>query len=173
MHIRMIRNEMLNVDGEDLYPAIFIDSSDVGRSLLNIHFGIWKKVCTNGLCIAKVGGTLYRQKHLGINAIDVEKELVARLKTVPTLIKKSEEIIKSAAEDKLNLNDEKVFEQMANDIRRLSKVSEEDAKKVIELSKAKYSETRWGVVNAMTEYAQKFELDDRIRIEMAAGRLIA
>lgn len=172
MHLRMIRDELLDVDGEDLYPGIFIDSSDVGRTALNVSFGIWKKVCSNGLCISKAGGVLYHQRHVGISPIDVETELVARVKTIPQLIERSERIIKNAATEKINLNDEKVFEKMVNDIRRLSKVSEDDAKKVIELSKLRYGTTRWGIVNAMTEVAQNFELDDRIRIENAAGRLI-
>ena len=88
------------------------------------------------------------------------------------MISRSERIIKTAAADKINLKDEKVFEKMVNDIRRLSKVSEDDAKKVLELSKERYGTTRWGIVNAMTEVAQQFELDERIRIENAAGRLI-
>lgn len=173
MHLRLIRDELLNVDGEDLYPGIFIDSSDVGRTALHVSFGIWKKVCTNGLCISKAGGILYHQKHMGITPIDVETELVARVKTIPELIARSETIIKGAASEKIDLRDEKVFEKMVNDIRRLSKVSEEDAKKVLELSKVRYGQTRWGIVNAMTEIAQNFELDERIRIENAAGRLIS
>ena len=173
MHLRLIRDELLNVDGEDLYPGIFIDSSDVGRTALHVSFGIWKKVCTNGLCISKVGGVLYHQRHMGITPIEVETELVARIKMVPELISRSESIIKTARGDKLDLNDEKVFEKMINDIRRLSNLSEEKATKVIELAKTRYGMTRWGVVNSMTEIAQEFELDDRIRIENAAGRLIA
>lgn len=172
MHLRLIRDELLNVDDEDLYPGIFIDSSDVGRTALHISFGIWKKVCTNGLCISKVGGVLYHQRHMGISPIEVETEMVSRIKTIPQLIARSEDIIKTARKEKIDFNDEKVFEKMINDIRRLSKVSEEDAKKVIELSQARYGATRWGVVNAMTEVAQNFELDERIRIENAAGRLI-
>jgi len=92
---------------------------------------------------------------------------------IPELISRSESIIKSAQGEKLNLNDEKVFEKMVNDIRRLSRVSEEDAKKVIDLAKIRYGMTRWGIVNSMTEIAQNFELDERLRIENAAGRLIA
>lgn len=172
MHLRLIRDELLDVDGEDLYPGIFIDSSDVGRTALNVSFGIWKKVCTNGLCINKAGGVLYHQRHVGITALEVETELVSRVKTIPELISRSERIIKTAAADKIDLKDEKVFEKMVNDIRRLSKVSEDDAKKVLELSKERYGTTRWGIVNAMTEVAQQFELDERIRIENAAGRLI-
>lgn len=172
MHLRLIRDELLDVEGEDLYPGIFIDSSDVGRTALNVSFGIWKKVCTNGLCINKAGGVLYHQRHVGITSLEVETELVSRVKTIPELISRSERIIKTAAADKIDLKDEKVFEKMINDIRRLSKVSEDDAKKVLELSKERYGTTRWGIVNAMTEVAQQFELDERIRIENAAGRLI-
>ena len=173
MHLRLIRDELLDVDDEDLYPGIFIDSSDVGRTALHVSFGIWKKVCTNGLCISKVGGVLYHQRHMGITPIEVETELAARIKMVPELITRSENIIKTARGEKLNLNDEKVFEKMIHDIRRLSNLSEDKAAKVIELAKTRYGMTRWGVVNSMTEIAQEFELDDRIRIENAAGRLIA
>ena len=173
MHLRLIRDELLDVDDEDLYPGIFVDSSDVGRTALHVSFGIWKKVCTNGLCISKVGGVLYHQRHMGITPIEVETELVNRVKMVPELISRSESIIKAARGEKLNLNDEKVFDKMMNEIRRLSKLSEDDAKKVIDLAKIRYGMTRWGVVNSMTEIAQNFELDERIRIENAAGRLIA
>ena len=173
MHLRLIRDTLLDVDNEDLYPGIFIDSSDVGRTALHVSFGIWKKVCTNGLCISKVGGVLYHQRHMGISPIEVETELTNRIKMVPELITRSESVIKTARGEKINLNDEKVFEKMMNDIRRLSRLSEDDAKKVIDLAKARYGMTRWGVVNSMTEIAQNFELDDRIRIENAAGRLIS
>lgn len=173
MHLRLIRDELLDVDDEDLYPGIFIDSSDVGRTALHVSFGIWKKVCTNGLCISKVGGVLYHQRHMGITPIEVETELVRRIKMVPALIERSESIIKNARSERIDLNDEKTFEKMVHDIRRLSSMSEDNAIKVIELAKLRYGMTRWGVVNSMTEIAQNFELDDRIRIENAAGRLIA
>lgn len=172
LHLRMIRDEMLNVDGEDLYPGIFIDSSDVGRTAFHISFGIWKKVCTNGLCISKIGGVLYHQRHVGITPIEVETEMVSRIKKIPELIVRSENVIKSARNDKIDLKDEKVFEKILNDIRRVSKVSDEEARRVIELSQEKYSATRWGIVNAMTEIAQNYELDERIRIENAAGHLM-
>ena len=172
MHLRLIRDEMLDVSDEDLYPGIFIDSSDVGRTALHVSFGIWKKVCSNGLCISKVGGILYHQRHMGISAIEVETEFANRIKAIPTLIEKSEAIIKTARSETVNLNDEAVFEKMFNEIRHMSKVSEDDAKKVLELAKDKYGSTRWGIVNGLTEIAQNYELDERIRIENVAGRLV-
>ena len=172
MHLRLIRDELLDVDGEDLYPGIFIDSSDVGRTALHVTFGIWKKVCSNGLCISKVGGVLYHQRHMGISAIEVETEFAKRIGAIPELIARSENIIKAARTEKINLSDEQTFQKMFESIRRMSKVTEEDAKKVLELAQTRYGSTRWGIVNGLTEVAQNYELDERIRIENAAGHLI-
>lgn len=172
MHVRMIQDSMLNVDGEDLYPGIFIDSSDVGRTALYVRFGIWKKVCTNGMCISKVGGMLYHQRHMGIDANEVISELKQNLRLVPSLITKSETIITAAKADKIDLKDEKTFERMVNEIRRSALISEEEAKKVLETATIQYDMSRWGIVNAMTLIAQNYELDKRIQIEDAAGKLV-
>ena len=96
LHIRMIQDKLLSVPGEDLYPGIAIDSSDVGRTAFNVSFFIWKKVCTNGMCIAKVGGQLYHQRHMGITVREVRDELRANLSMIPSLITRSEDIIKAA-----------------------------------------------------------------------------
>ena len=172
MHVRLIKDKMLDVDGEDLYPGIFIDSSDVGRTSLNVRFGIWKKVCTNGMCISKVGGMLYHQRHMGIEADEVISELKKNLVMVPSLIAKSEDIIKASRVEKLDLKDEKVFERLVEQIRKQALVSQEEALKVIETAKTHYDVSRWGIANAMTLMAQKYELDKRIQIEDAAGKLI-
>mgnify|MGYP007070346797 CR=1 FL=1 len=50
----------------------FLDSSDVGRNILIIRFGIYKLVCTNGLVIGRADGILYRQKHIGVKADEFE-----------------------------------------------------------------------------------------------------
>ena len=42
LHLRLVGKEMLPIDGEDLFPGIFIDSSDIGRSILTVKFGIYK-----------------------------------------------------------------------------------------------------------------------------------
>ena len=76
-----IENEMLNIDGEDLFAGITLDSSDVGRSGLSVRFFIWKQVCTNGLVISKSAANLFRQKHIGITHEDFATGLKEGLET--------------------------------------------------------------------------------------------
>ena len=76
LHVRLIGKEMLPIDGEDLFAGLFLDSSDVGRNILTVKFGIYKQVCTNGLVIARAGGTLFEQKHIGITAEEFHEGLV-------------------------------------------------------------------------------------------------
>lgn len=171
LHLRMISDTMLDIDGEDLYPGIFIDSSDVGRTALSVRFGIWKQVCTNGLCISKLGGVLYRQRHMGITTEEVMSAIKNNIKTVPDLIKASESVIKAAANSKIP-DDKNEQEHMMARIKTIAKLSDKDVQKVWDLAMTRYSLTRWGIVNSMTEIAQRFELDQRIAIENAAGRIL-
>lgn len=173
LHVRLIQDKMLDVDGEDLFPGICIDSSDVGRTAFNVTFFIWKRVCTNGMCISKVGGQLYHQRHMGITANEVYSELSANLKMIPTLISRSEAIIKSAQKKTVDLKDEHVFQKMVADIRKQAMMSEDEAKAVLKLAEEQYDLTLWGIGNAMTLKAQDYELDRRIVIENAAGKIIA
>ncbi len=173
LHVRLIQDKMLNVDGEDLFPGICIDSSDVGRTSFNVTFFIWKRVCTNGMCISKVGGQLYHQRHMGITPIEVHRELCSNLKMIPTLIQRSEDIIKASRKKTVDIKDEHAFQKLLADIRRQAAMSEDEAKAVIQLAQEKYDMSLWGIGNAMTLKAQDYELDRRIVIENAAGKIIA
>ena len=44
LHLRLIETEMMDIEGEDLFAGITLDSSDVGRSGLQVKFFIWKRV---------------------------------------------------------------------------------------------------------------------------------
>ena len=95
-HARIIQREMMNIDGEDLFAGIQIDSSDVGRSILTVKFMIWKQVCTNGLCISRGGGVLFQQKHIGIDALEFRDEFRKSLSNSPSLVEYSKELIEEA-----------------------------------------------------------------------------
>ena len=173
LHVRLIQDKLLDVEDEDLFPGICIDSSDVGRTAFNVTFFIWKRVCTNGMCISKVGGKLYHQRHMGITPMEVHRELCSNLQMIPTLIKRSEDIIKASRTKMVDVKDEHAFQKLLADIRRQAAMSEEEAKAVIQLAQEKYDMSLWGIGNAMTLKAQDYELDRRIVIENAAGKIIA
>lgn len=169
LHLRLIENQMLDIDGEDLYAGITLDSSDVGRSGLNVRFFIWKRVCTNGLVIAKSNGRLFKQKHVGITHDDFAtglEEGLGKFYEIKEAITKS---IKETSEIPMN----KDIDELVEEIKDKTNLSDKAAEKVVELMEVKYAPTRWGLINGITEVAQDFTLETRIQLEEIAGSMLA
>lgn len=179
LHLRMIQEEVLPIEGEDLYAGIMIDSSDVGRSILTCKFIIYKQVCKNGLVISKAGGTLFQQKHIGITKEEFEHGIASGLKNVPMLIDHATDLIdrsrsqycylnKSGIKTS-DLNNEEIMQKYISEIKMRTDLSNESSKKVIDLMVNRYGTSQWGYVNALTEVAQDYSLEKRIQIEHKAG----
>ena len=175
-HARIVQREMMNIDGEDLFAGIQIDSSDVGRSILVVKFMIWKQVCTNGLCISKGGGVLFQQKHIGIDATEFRDGFRSSLSSIPMLIEHSKELIEEARIDgkrysTKNLNEQQLKEFVER-IKIQTKLSDDGVNKVIQFMSDKYGFSKWGFVNSLTEVAQDYTLERRIEIEKIAGDVL-
>ena len=173
LHVRLISKEMLPIDGEDLFAGLFIDSSDVGRSILTVKFGIYKQVCTNGLVIAKAGGVLFEQKHIGISSEEFHQGLVASLSNVDILTENAVEWVRRAQRHnafKMVSIDE--TDEFISRIRQTTNLSEESATKVLDLMQNRYEDSRWGLINSITEVAQDFTLERRLELEKIAGNIL-
>lgn len=177
LHVRLVSKEMLPIDGEDLFAGLFIDSSDVGRSILTVRFGIYKQVCTNGLVVSRAGGVLFQQKHIGITSEEFHDGLVASLKNVDVLTENAVEWVKLAKSksswgyNASSLTQQEMEEFIAR-IRNTANISETSAKKVISLMQSKYGSSQWGLINGLTEVAQDYTLERRLDIEKVAGNLL-
>ncbi len=175
LHVRLIGNEMLPIDGEDLFAGLYIDSSDVGRSILTVRFGIYKQVCTNGLVISKFGGTLFEQRHIGISADEFHQGLVASLSRVDELTEYAIGSIERTRQESshwtIRKNQEDI-QEFINHIRQQTNLSENSANKVVDLMVNKYEDTRWGLINSITEVAQDFTLERRLELERIAGNML-
>lgn len=176
LHLRLVSKEMLPIDGEDLFAGLFIDSSDVGRSILTVKFGIHKQVCTNGLVIARAGGTLFEQKHIGITAEEFHSGLVDSLKNVDLLTENAVEWVHRAQHRYNHWSAVSEYEDDINEfvayIRNKTNLSEESSRKVIDLMNTKYEDSRWGLINSITEVAQDFTLERRLELEKIAGDML-
>lgn len=168
LHLRLIENEMMNIDGEDLFAGISLDSSDVGRSGLQVRFFVWKQVCTNGLVIAQSTANLFKQKHIGITHEDFAAGLSEGLHTFYELKDKiTEQII---ATSKVPVKED--IEELLEDIKKATSLPDESATEVIEFMVKKYDRTQWGLINGITEVAQKYPLERRIELETIAGNML-
>lgn len=176
LHVRLIGKEMLPIDGEDLFAGLFLDSSDVGRNILTVKFGIYKQVCTNGLVIARAGGTLFEQKHIGITAEEFHDGLVKSLQNVDLLTDHSVEWVQRAKNRynhwSVETEHPEDIEEFVAYIRQQTNLSDDSAHKVISLMQTKYEDTRWGLINGITEVAQDYTLERRLELERIAGSML-
>lgn len=176
LHVRLVSREMLPIDGEDLFAGLFLDSSDVGRNILTVKFGIYKQVCTNGLVIARAGGTLFEQKHIGITAEEFHDGLVKSLQNIDVLTENAVEWVRRAQHRDNHWSSASEYEDDINEfvayIRQKTNLSEESSRKVIDLMNTKYTDSRWGLINGITEVAQDFTLERRLELERIAGNLL-
>lgn len=175
-HLRLVQNEMLKIDGEDLFAGIQVDSSDVGRSTLLVRFMIFKQVCVNGLVVSKGDGVLFSQRHVGVGMQEFYNEFSNAMRRIPFLIEHSSELIEQARKrDKkydFTTFSEEEFKAFESRIKAKTKLSDESVVKVVEVMRDKYSPTRWGLINSLTEVAQDFTLERRLEIEKVAGDML-
>lgn len=169
LHVRLVESEMLPIDDEDLFAGITLDSSDVGRSGLQVKFFIYKQVCTNGLVIAKSSAKLFTQKHIGITHDDFKAGLEEGLKAFEDI--KSEVIAMIEATHEIPMAAD--LEAITEKIKDTTKLSDEDIEEVVYLMANKYEPTQWGLINGITEVAQKFSLERRLELEEIAGQMLA
>ena len=174
-HARIIQRDRMNIDGEDLFAGIQIDSSDVGRSILTVQFMIFKQVCTNGLCISRGGGMLFSQKHIGIDKSDFRDNFQKSIGGIPTLIEHSKELIEAArTDDKYSVAhfNEKQLQDFIERVKIKTKLPEDGVQKVIQLMTDRYGSSTWGFVNSLTEVAQDYTLERRLEVEKTAGEIL-
>jgi hypothetical protein len=78
-HIIRMENSSLGfikVKNDKIKPQIILDNSHNGSSLCQIHMGLFRLVCTNGLVVAVPGlGNSLKIKHIGVDSEEIKKLL--------------------------------------------------------------------------------------------------
>lgn len=168
LHLRITEKEMLDIEGEDLFAGISIDSSDVGRSGLRVNFFIYKQVCTNGLVVAKSSAQLFKQKHVGIS----HDEFVAGLKEGLNTFYELKDRIAESIRETSQIPVKEDIDELLEDIKKTTGLSQEACEEVVFLMDNSYKRNKWGLINGITEVAQKYTLDRRIELETIAGNML-
>ena len=172
MVLRFVDFEPLSVsDGSPLFLGFTVSSSDVGRGNLSIKMMLYRSVCTNGLLISSMGGTLYRKNHSG-EGIGASK-LQAFNHIFSGIDVTADEIVKNIEQCRGKMLKDYEMEMYMEKAKREIKLSEKSRKKLEELMASTYDRTKWGFINSMTELAQNFTLDTRLEMEQWAGKLFA
>lgn len=167
LHIRLVEKEMLPIDGEDLFAGITLDSSDIGRSGLYVRFFIYKQVCTNGLIIPKSSGELFRQKHIGISSEEFQNGLIEGLKSFNDIKENVTEMILESKDTNIDID------KIVEDVKQRTKLTDDAIDEIVMLADTSYERSRWGIINGITEVAQKYTLERRLQLEQIAGEMLA
>ena len=172
LHIRLVSDEPMNVEGEDLFMGVTIDSSDVGRSSLRMSLIVYKQVCTNGLILPLSISPTYRQIHFGAGADRFEESIVACLSSMVSVKEITENIIvKSGRKELPFVMEDEISVEKFRIGHKLSKTAMEETLKMLQ-SEVYGTPNVWSLINSLTEVAQKFTLETRIDIEREAGKLL-
>ena len=173
LHLRATPNDMLDIKEEDMFAGVQVDSSDVGRNTLSVKAFFYKLVCTNGL-ILPVASTLFEQRHIGIKKDEFLDGFKDGLKKLPMVAEEAtRRIIASKKMDMMyDLNDESDREKLSLNLIKGVNMSEKSTEKVIYLIQNTYDNSRFGLINAITEVAQDYTLERRLEMERYAGGLL-
>ena len=68
--------------------------------------------------------------------------------------------------------DESQMKDFVERMKLKTRLSDDSMTKVISMMTEKYSPTRWGLINSITEVAQDFTLERRVELEKIAGDLL-
>lgn len=158
-------------DGSPLYLGFTVTSSDVGRGSLNVKMMIYRSACTNGLLISSMGGTLYRQAHVGEEM--TSSKLLVFNRIFSDIDDKAKAIVQNIDLCRNRQLKDYEMDLLIEKARREMKLSETSVEKLKDLVATQYEPTRWGIVNGVTELAQQFTLETRLDMETWAGEFFA
>lgn len=169
-HLRAIEADKpfsVTGDNSDLFFAYFIDNSMVGQSSFKVQLGVYRLACTNGMILPVKEFIICRQIHRGQKDIAAEfNESIAFLAQKRDAIK--EMITRMTAEQ---ATIETIQEEFRRDyISKKLNLNQKETEKVIELYSTVYDgHTKWGMANAITEFARDLtDINRREYIEKTA-----
>jgi len=103
-HIIRLQNlNMTNIpfDVDDVRPHIILDNSHNGSSYAQIHIGLMRKVCSNGLVVDIPGMTdIIKFKHIGINTEELKHMLDGIIKQYSVIVNHVDNMQKTILDDK-------------------------------------------------------------------------
>lgn len=172
LQLRLISNRPLDIDEEEkdeLYPGVTILSSDVGKHGLSAKMFIYKKVCTNGLMVPiNIISHGYSHIHMGVNSDDFRAGLLSVLKYLPAVAEDLESAVK--ATQSMDIPCDPYDDEFEGWLHKELTFSKDESSNIAEILRSgKYKTTRWGLINAVTEAAQKYNIDRRLEMETQAG----
>ena len=169
-HLRLIdpRMNRLVFPGDPLTVAIHLSNSEVGLRAVTVDACVFRQVCENGMVRKIAGRSLLKQRHIHLGNgrfVPLLQEAVAQATLLAAAF--IEQMIFSSKT--IVPDPEKAIESLA-DAWKLSKQTVEYIK--FGLFGETHQDTLYGLVNAVTNAAQRLPVEGRYELETLASTLI-
>jgi|GEM_PF-1391749 len=156
--------------GDPLQAGLHIANSEVGKRSVTVDAVVYREVCSNGLVRLVKGKSVLQQRHIGV--APAHFTVLLRQAMQQSLLAAQEFMAQMAAAADQPLQDvEKELKQLVTHW-KLSQGFVEQVQASLRQEDARYQETAFGLVNAITHAAQTLDADRRFEMEVVAGKLL-
>jgi len=171
-HLRMFDpNLRRDVRSDDpLQAGLHIANSEVGKRSVTVDAVVYREVCSNGLVRLVKGKSILQQRHIGV--APAHFTVLLRQAMQQSLLTAQEFMTQMAVAADQPLQDvEKELKQLVSHW-KLTQSFVEQVQASLQQEDARYQETVFGLVNAVTHAAQTLDADRRYEMEAFAGKLL-
>lgn len=172
LHLRLFDPAMrCSVSKDDpIMAGIHVSNSEVGKRSVTVDALIYREVCSNGMIALVRGKSLMHRRHVGVQNQDFGAEL--RLAVLEASEQARTMLEQFAATTRQPVTDvEKTLERLGISW-DLGKSTQELIKDALQREAPSHQETLYGVINAITNAAQRLQMDERYQLERLAGGLM-
>lgn len=169
-HLRLIDPTIWRdvIPGDRLLVGIHLCNSEVGLRAVTVDAVVWRQVCSNGLVRKISGKSLMRQRHIHVAEARLESLLADALsQAIAVAAAFIEQMVLSV---RIPVPDPERAIAYLGQLWGLSKQTQEYIK--FGLYGERHSETLYGLVNAVTNAAQRLSVEGRYELEGLASVLI-
>lgn len=164
-HLRFISPNKVTI-GEDKSPlsmAVFVNNSMIGTGSFKVSFGIYRWACTNGCISGLKEFEIIRERHYGADKRweEVLAESLSDVGKYEDMLFSMVERMSKTASSVSNLSVEEAIDYL----KRKLGVGKKPAEDVLRMYGEYGGETRWHLVNAITDVAHEYDLSTRLRFE--------
>ena len=169
-HARFVSSNKLSVDGDPspLSMAVFVDNSMCGASSFRIRFGIYRWACTNGMISGLKEFEIAKEMHKGEkDYVSIVAKALENAETYEALLL---DMVENAIATKSAIYELTEDQAMAYIQKKLN-VGKKASEQILENYYSYGGESKWHLVNAITDYAHMDNLDTRIQLEEKAFKV--
>lgn len=172
LHLRLFDpNLRRDVRSDDpLQAGLHIANSEVGKRSVTVDAVVYREVCSNGLVRLLKGKSILQQRHIGVAPAHFTVLLRQAMQQALYAAHEFTEQMALAAQAPLRDVEAELKHLVSH--WHLTQNFVEQVKTSLQREDARYQESVFGLVNAVTHAAQSLDADRRYEMEVVAGKLL-